>query len=333
MAKDFRKLADLIDQNFDLDHAMKKCSGFLFELNEGSLNILTILAENGPLTEYTIGRIGKDKNLDLDRDSVRRRILGSPTIMSLEEEEFLWVWDQQDFRKGITKKLYNLTLKGIATSLAKEKFEKIFAVKQFYDLISSMTKNEFFVADLSIHLIKYRLATIMSWYYANGFKLTTLHGFEELFKKNFTEHLIYSSIPNLMAKQNDVENFYKVGFRLFVLQHVVKSILSRLAENKKSALYSSEHLSPFLSKKEFQGTSSVKNLLENIILRDWHYYATDPDGITPDRMRTYHEIEHPVTTQKETWKEMKDKMNSLAKKIFDQLNFQNPKSIRADRLP
>jgi len=321
--------------NYDLDKNLKILAMNLFEIDKGSNSILQILGEHGPCTEYLIGKIGKDnKKFDLDRDSVRRRILGTPSILSLENEEFIWRAHEQEFKTGNVRKLYNLNLKGITASLSNVQFEKNFSIKKFYNLLNSITSNEYNISDICLQMIKYQIATFMIWYYMNGFNLTFVKDIDGLFRQAILEHILYSHLPNPNIDEKIWLEYVLIAKNFFVLRHVVKEILENLCKDKRSSIYSNELLSGFFKKdKELNSKGKMKGLLEKIIFRDWHLYATMPHEITSKTMPLFEFTQQPVHHQTATWLELEDEMNKTAKKIFDKLHIKNVGNIHADKIP
>src|SRR5690348_9883141 len=79
----------LVNAKFDIDEKLRALSSLLFEIDIESKQTIEILAKNGSLNEYQLGQSGYRYNLT--RDSVRRRIVGTTSKISLEKENFIVV--------------------------------------------------------------------------------------------------------------------------------------------------------------------------------------------------------------------------------------------------
>ena len=324
-------IMDLLSYKGNLDRSLKLLSNDLFVMERGSRAILQILAENGPSTEYQMGKIGKA--FELDRDTVRRRVLGSPTFRGLIAEEFVWLAKRQEFRTGSKKKIYNLTVKGILASLDRVPFERNYAIKQFYSLISAITENEYHIADFTLQYIKFQIGILMSWYKMNGFNLTEAREFSNLFRKNMIEHYLFPQIPNSLVGTKVWQDYDEIGFQFFVLRHIVKTLINKILADTNSTIYSNDYISSLVEKYGVKKTKSVvKEILEKIIFRDWHLHARFPNEISPKNIKPYRLDDQPVIDQKLRWLTIEDDMNLHAKKIFEKLKIHDFERIDVEKL-
>ncbi len=328
MKVNHEKIENWVSYKGNLDRSLKLWSNALFDLDKKSRSILQILAEKGPANEYQLGKIGKE--FELDRDSVRRRIIGTKSIKGLKKQDFVKVSEKEKFRTGETKKVYNLTVKGILASLDRVPFEKNYAIKQFYSLITAITENEYHIADFTLQQIKFQIGILMSWYKMNGFNLTEVRVFSNLFRKNMIEHYLFSQIPNSLVGTKDWQDFTEIGFQFFVLRHIVKTLINKILTDTNSKIYSNDYISSLVEKYGVKKTKSViKEILEKIIFRDWHSHAIFPHAISPKNIKLY---DSPVILQKFGWLSFKDDMNLRAKKIFEKLKIHDFERIDIEKL-
>ncbi len=322
------KIMDLLSYKGNLDRSFKLWSNDLFVLDRGSRAILQILAENGPSTEYRMGKIGK--KFELDRDSVRRRIVGTKSIKGLEKQEFVWIAEKAKFRTGETKKVYNLTVKGIFASLDRVPFERNYAIKQFYSLITAITENEYHIADFALQQIKFQIGFLMSWYKMNGFNLTAVREFSNLLSKSMMRHYLFPYVPNSLVGKEDWQDFDELGSQFIVLRHIVKTLINKIQADKNSKIYSNDYFLSLVEKYDDKKTKlDVKKILEDIIFKDWHLHAIFPYAISPQNIRPY---DQPVISQELGWDVFEDDMNLSAKKIFEKLKIHDYEKIVLEKL-
>jgi len=331
MKENHEKIMRLLLYKGNLDRSLKHLSNALFDLDKKSRSILQILAEKGPSTEYQLGKIGKE--FELDRDSVRRRIIGTKSIKGLEKQEFVWIAEKEKFRTGETKKVYNLTVKGIFASLDRVPFERNYAIKQFYSLITAITENEYHIADFILQQIKFQIGILMSWYKMNGFNLTGVRDFSNLFGKNMIKHYLSSQIPNSLLGKRHWQDFEAIGCQFIELHHIVKTLLNRILTDKNFRIYSNEYFLSLAVKHHVKKTlPDVKKLFENIIFRDWYMYATSPDEISLKKIRSSRFGYQSDTPQKLDWFAFEGKMNFNTQKIFQKFNIDDFKKIDVEKL-
>jgi len=259
-----KKFAD----GLDIDYTLKEISEGIFSLDEQYLGILVMLANN-PATEYHLGKAGKEYGLD--RDSVRRRLLGTKSLPSLEELEF--VRPEEDlFRTGKKIKTYSLTIKGISASLSQTKFEDIFNIQIFKKNIHALTDNQFNIDDLIILYIKYHTALVMSWCEMNNSNITKTTLLEDVFHESFIPRILTETTSNPLVDERVKATFVKI-VKLFVsIRHVVKQIISMMVDTKSAPIFGI--ISNFSSTKmKNLSKENLGDYLSHILIKDWYGYV------------------------------------------------------------
>lgn len=283
------------EADFNLDHALKKLSSGVFSLDNQYRTILVTLTKE-PSTEYQIGKLGA--KYGLDRDSVRRRLLGTSSLPSLEDMKFLE--NKMDlFRTGKKTKQYSLTLKGICASLTHTKFEEVFNIRVLKDAIYGLTNNQFNICELITLYTKYHTALILSWYMMNNFDITKTHSIEKHFTKNFTRRVLFDPVHYTDEIQEYNHMYKEIGKRFLVLEHVIEEIISKI--DKKGL---------------------------DQIFKNWYIYVSHAQEIHDTKTITFYEIKddnkEDITN---IWSLNRSQIESLAKNIFDIINIKNPKKI------
>jgi len=331
MKENHEKIMRLLLYKGNLDRSLKHLSNALFDLDKKSRSILQILAEKGPSTEYQLGKIGKE--FELDRDSVRRRIVGTKSIKGLEKQEFVWIAEKEKFRTGETKKVYNLTVKGIFASLDRVPFERNYAIKQFYSLITAITENEYHIADFTLQQIKFQIGILMSWYKMNGFNLTGVRDFSNLLSKSMMRHYLFTPIPKSFVDNEDWQDLIEMHSPFLQLRHIVKTLINKILADKNSKVYSNDYISSLVEKYRVKkAKSNVNEILEKIIFRVWYLHATFPHAISSKNIRPYSSDDQFVFAQKLGWLAFGDDMNLRAKKILEKLKIHDFERIDVEKL-
>ena len=99
---EFRILRSNILGKLDLELEIKKIVLQQFDLDNKHRIILSLLSKEST-TEYQLGKLGG--KFGLDRDSVRRRLLGTNSLVGLEKNYFI-ISNEENFKTGKQTKQY-----------------------------------------------------------------------------------------------------------------------------------------------------------------------------------------------------------------------------------
>jgi len=234
------------DPKFNLDKILARLSSSVFKFDEDPdtdkeyKRILSIIAEKGPLTEYKIGKY--TEKYGLNRDAVRRRILGTSTLLSLYEKEFVFEADSRPLNFKKQKKIskeFGLTLKGLLSSLTYAKFEDSYLMKIFRGNIEGFCNNKQYVPDFSIQYVKFDLAIILSWHAAYGIDLTN--------QENIGRYLRARKIPVNLDYPEFIESMdgmeketSEIQYRYIVLGYVLSFLVGKM--DKDSTFYTQDYV-------------------------------------------------------------------------------------------
>ena len=312
-----------LEGTFDLDRALKEISLGIFSLDEQYRGIFTILAKE-PATEYQIGKVGK--KYGLDRDSVRRRLLGTSSLPSLEEVEFLRT-KTDPFRTGKQTKRYSLTLKGISASLSHTTFEDVFNIRIFKEIIRGLTDNQFNIGDLIVLYAKYHTALVLSWYRMNNFDITKTISLDSLFSKSSMRRILFDPIPNPTIDIKNYQTYVEIGKRFLVVRHVIRQIISMMVEKKSAKMFTSGALSKFPNL-DYQSNKEVIEFVENMLIRHWFGYVNQAQELLRTEYLIHDETKNDEEEITPMWLKEKSHMQNLAQSVFDTLNVKNTKKIK-----
>jgi len=201
-------IRSIINDGFDDDVILSNCSNALFSLDDESKIVLEILAKNGPLSEYKIGKI--DNNYNISRDSIRRRIEGTKSFPSLRDQDFIQIISTEKHRTGKVIKKYGLTFKGLLSTLNSVKFEDNYLSKKYFSEIEKLVESDQNFIDLSFFYVKSHLVLILLWS-----------------KLNNLNFLLNSHISNFFLEERT--NYYlKIGLLDNIDELFLLSIFSQL---------------------------------------------------------------------------------------------------------
>ena len=226
-------------EKIDLDKGLRGLSEDLFEIDDTSRAILTLLGKKeDPLTQNLLSNhISK-----VTRWSVRRHIFDPNGLL---ENKFLYTSPASKHKTETTRKFFSLTFKGFVASLAKMNFEENILIK-FHHKGLVQESNQM-TADLAIQYMKYNLTLILLWHRINGIKLTFIQDLESYFSF-FNQFHLYDKIPFTVEDTMNISQFdlYSVIRRQFLaLQISLARILQRIEKNDRTELYEE----PILNKK------------------------------------------------------------------------------------
>lgn len=211
---------NMISSEFDIDDALKNLSSSLFEIDQDSRNILQLLAETPKMTEYELGKMGK--KYKMNRDLVRRRINGTESMISLFMEHFVYPAEEHKFKEDSIIRHYDLTLKGIIAVLTNIKFEESYHVKTFHNHLVKLIGTQ--MADLVIIHTKYHIASILSWYQVNQFRLTRFTAIDSLFHHEMTRKILFDYMQNPSLRKDDLNMYTESVKGFFIVRHLLNNL-------------------------------------------------------------------------------------------------------------
>lgn len=309
----------------DLDYTLKEISEAIFSLDEQYHGILVMLAKT-PATEYYLGKAGKEYGLD--RDSVRRRLLGTTSLPSLEELEFIR-FDPNLFRTGKEKKQYSLTIKGISVSLSHTKFEDIFNIQIFKKNLNRLTENQFNIDDLIMLYIKYHMALVMSWCEMNNSNITQTTSLENAFHQSFIPRILTETTSNPLVDESVRITFVKIVKRFVSIRYVVKQIISMMVETKSAPMFTISDGMLF-NKLKNPSKETLEDYVEQILIKNWYGYVAQADHLSqnmPYRIFEYEKDDYDYEDISFPWAREKSNIQNLTQDVFDILEIKTNKKI------
>ena len=310
---------------FDLDYTLKEISEAIFSLDKQYYGILVMLAKT-PATEYHLGKSGGEYGLD--RDSVRRRLLGTTSLPSLEELEFVSI-ETDLFRTGKKTKQYSLTVKGISASLSHTKFENIFNIQIFKKNLNRLTDNQFNIDDLIILYIKYHTALVMSWCEMNNSNITKTTSLESVFHQSFIPRILTETTSNPLVDERVKVTFVKIVKQFVSIRYVVKQIISMMVETKSAPMFTMSNGSLF-NKLKNQSKEILEDYVEQILIKNWYGYVNQADHMSQNntfRIFEYEKDDYSYAGISFPWAREKSNIQNLTQDIFDILEIKTNKKI------
>ena len=192
-----------IDDGFPIDKIIKKFSGILFDIDDESRAILSVIAKDGPSSEYQIQKKGYKISHHITREKVRYRLRNAKFLQS-----FVLSRDDSPHRNtGKIPHFYFLSLKGFLASLAKTQFEEIYLVKKYRKFLSNFTDVDL-IPESSLQIVKYGLALFLIENVINGTKLTDT----QIMKKHIYDffnplHSLNQPVPSQKIDDPELENY------------------------------------------------------------------------------------------------------------------------------
>ncbi len=322
---DYAHIYSLVNENFEIDKILAYQSRFVFNIDKESFAVLQIIAINGPLNEYQIAQ----KIYNVSRDSVRRRIYGTSTNPSLLKENFLVIIKSKKFKTGKETKTFGLTLKGILTSLVKVNFEKNYIIKNHFKILYSLTDNKYNVVDFAFLYCKYHIALVLTWYKMMNFDLTLQREAAELFSQGMKNYFLYGVIPN-ESSEKDWKNYLEIGKRLFVLEHTLIFLLSKVTSNP--LFFSNKSVAEFIKQRqEYKKQITFRNFLTKFCLKDWMIYLDLRLKIDPSNIPIF-EYGNGGTSSGLQWVSLNSDMNIMKNKIFKLLKIKNTNDVKVGKI-
>jgi len=255
------------DTKLDIDKTLKTLCISVFDLDRDYYRIISTIAEQGPLTEYALGK--KTEKYNLNRDSVRRRIFGGGSLWSLKEKNFIIETTRRKLNfkkeKKYTKK-YGLTFKGLLASLNYTKFENNYLVKSSSYMINEVLESYSYVDCYVIQLFKYYVALVLSWLKINGLNIKNQEDtVQYLLNMNSYDSILDPRFSNFYIKDEVLlESFQKLQHRFFVLENVVSFLFQKISAS------SSIEIKLFNSSIQFGSLKEIRDIL--ILISDWIKY-------------------------------------------------------------
>lgn len=311
--------------DLDLDYTLKEISEAIFSLDEQYYGILVMLAKT-PATEYYLGKAGKEYGLD--RDSVRRRLLGTTSLLSLEELEFVR-FEPNSFRTGKETKQYSLTIKGISASLSHTKFDDVFNIQIFKKNLNRLTENQFDIDDLIMLYIKYHMALIMSWCEMNNSNITKTASLENVFHQSFIPRILTETTSNPLVDERVKVTFVKIVSRFISIRYVVKQIISMIVETKSAPMFTIGDGSLF-NKLKNHSKETLEDYVEQILIKDWYSTVNLANYISQNnhfRIYEYEKDDYSYAGISFPWAREKSNIQNLTQDIFDILEIKTNKKI------
>jgi len=259
---EFEILKSNILQGMDLDAEIKKYVSQQFSLDKKHKNILLLLSQQSA-TEYQLGKLGKKFNLD--RDSVRRRLLGTPSLLGLQDNYFVFT-DEEDFKTGKKTKQYSLSLKGVIASLSETKFKNTIQVKTLRKDLVSFTGNNL-LSDLIILYATIHTALVLLWAGLHFFKFNEVMDFPAFFHNSYLKQILFDKQSYPFVSDTTVISLNGLRVRLLATNFVIMQIIKDSVKDKHSKIYENLELDRFLTMEEKEKTVRLE-LVEN-----WHYFV------------------------------------------------------------
>ena len=241
---EFRILRSNILGKLDLELEIKKIVLQQFDLDNKHRIILSLLSKEST-TEYQLGKLGG--KFGLDRDSVRRRLLGTNSLVGLEKNYFI-ISNEENFKTGKQTKQYSLTLKGFVVSLSQTKFANTNQIKSLRKKLIDFTENEL-LSDLIILYATIHTALVLLWTGINYFELTPMLDYSSFFTNSYLKQILFDNPQYPFIHDNASELLERLRRRLLTTNYIIKHIIEKSVSDKSSKIYFNLELSE-LSKKE-----------------------------------------------------------------------------------
>ncbi len=296
-----------ISEALNPDAILRKLSIELFDLDDVSRSILTVLGRRGPQTEYELSRWITISN----RRSIGRRI-NNPN--GLLKKGFLYESIGKKLRTPRMERPFVLTFKGFIASLAKTNFEENSLIKSYKHYVEKESDPKF--AEFVINYAKFNLAVILSWHKINGFTLTDLN-YVMVYLSDFNYQQLYNSFPIELAYVNDSKHINEfVALRQFFLS--LQIAMARLLQSREQK-YSFTPYTIFKTNRKLQLYYSKEFLYS--VIKGWMHCLEFPEYLDPTTV--------PPRTKLDQIKVIDvDHANDLSDKILDSIfNFKNTKKL------
>jgi hypothetical protein len=229
----------------DLDLEIKKIVSQQFGLDDKHRTILFLLSKEST-TEYQLGKLGG--KFGLDRDSVRRRLLGTNSLVGLERNYFI-ISNEEDFKTGKQTKQYSLTLKGFVVSLSQTKFTNTNQIKSLRKKLVDFTGNEL-LSELIILYTTIHTALVLLWTGINYFELTPMFDYSSFFTNSYLKQILYDNPQYPFINDNASELLERLRRRLLATNYIIKQIIEKSVNDTSSKIYSNLKLSELTEKEE-----------------------------------------------------------------------------------
>jgi hypothetical protein len=224
---------------FRIDEILQDFADKIFDLDSIDKAILGIIAKNGSLNEIEITKNAWERNKDHTRDKIRYRLyMKSKSLLSLgfiSQEEGAKIGNI----KSKSVKIYKLTFKGLMASLSSCKFDEIYLIQNFRQLLQKWFSADY-ISEFSLNFMKYHLALFMLRKYLEGSKLTESKDItSNIYAMNKGDPLIYPSHPLKI----DDENLNEIAIDVRVGFHVHSAVIDFALEkiDEKASAESKNH--------------------------------------------------------------------------------------------
>jgi len=258
-------IRSIINDGFDDDEILSNCSNALFSLDDESKIVLEILAKNGPLSEYKIGKI--DNNYNISRDSIRRRIEGTKSFPSLRDQDFIQIISTEKHRTGKVIKKYGLTFKGLLSTLNSVKFEDNYLSKKYFSEIEKLVESDQNFIDLSFFYVKSHLVLILLWSKLNNLNFLLNSHISNFFLEERTNYYLKIGLLDNID-DDELETYTQAGIRYFVLKHAMFSMVKKLSADSVSHLYSDKK-TKHIFKNFKREKRNPKEFFVKYCIKDW----------------------------------------------------------------
>ena len=195
----------------NLDEVLSKKSEALFEIDDSSRQILSLIAKNGPMTIYKMA-----EERGISRPKIYRRMKGEGGYIGLLDHDYLEIEREEAFPriKGLTKKLYGLTCKGMVASLSNIKFEEVYLCKEFLQDIHQRSERKEF-SEIIKNYLKAELAWWLQLHQENGLSLTNVKDFETYYLGSRT-YLCYTEkkVAKISGRKVEIVDVYSKDYRI-----------------------------------------------------------------------------------------------------------------------
>lgn len=163
----------------DVDKILEESSFEVFGgLEEGQLRILRFIAKNGLLNLRELGQLTSKYASGFDRWGVRKRLEGTSKFLGLILNDYV---TKIRINKKETK--YGLTLKGMITCLSFMKFEDIYLISHYKQILMNYSQDDSKV-ELILSFIKNEIANLLYYNYIQG-----INWLKFRFLKSYLNHL------------------------------------------------------------------------------------------------------------------------------------------------
>lgn len=145
-----------------IDEILTESSRKLFgKLDDEDIRILYILARQGWLNQKEIGEKTERYAISFDRWGVKKRFNGTIHFLGLIPNHYVF-----EHKKNNKEKLYGITFKGLLAVLSVLRFEEIYLVKRFAQLLHHLDDRQN-LTSWALEFIKYEMGLIL---YHNNIK-------------------------------------------------------------------------------------------------------------------------------------------------------------------